>query len=630
MGNLKIKAETEFFTTEEYGTFGWPIMYFDEAQNLNEKYNYVTINLRIDDNIKPILYFKNTDLLGQNNNSRFFDEKKLLNGTATDWSNDITLNFPNTGIDTKDNIAFYMKLQYFRQIDNADTIPQTVSLETQSNFNTFFASLDTPNLGNTDYIFQQVSNEGFSFIEGALSNGKPFSGVAVASANFDENRIIFHTRMLFQKKITGEFYLKTTDGINEGFSLEGNFNQMSFLKKDIYSYSQSIQENANSELIKVLGISAYNGFPGRQEDLFILGLKKSELSALKNVTGLSSLHARYIGFEEVSPHPAEDINGISYRKYKLNVQGLDDSGSLTVQHPSSDIFVFTNGGFVFTSKDFADAEPNKEDNVEYIYYTKDGYYIGGDAISNKVYIVTQQEYNTAKQSQKWFLINKFENLLQESNKSITNTEFSNDAYLVFHEAALTGNKLTALWIAHTVKNALYSKKYSRGAKSFNQLIKTGYSSAKNTDKQKNIPANNLSVNQVYARFAIIDVFLKGNDPTGKSYFWDGLDLLTRKGELNHPKFKQYKSVTILSVHLKAAVDFWSIPENKNKVNSSAVINSIFKFEFPVENLVDGTILYNEDVFVGARMDSQDNPKISENLISTGFQSGTMFWTTYKS
>lgn len=360
MFNLKIKAETESFVTEEYGTFGWPIKYFDNAQSLNEKYNYAKINLRIDSNTKPILFFENTDLLGENNNSRFLEENMLLNGTATDWSKDITFKFPNTGTDIKDNIAFYVKLQYFRQIDNAETTPEVVSLETQSNFNSVFASLDTPNLGNADYAFQQVTDEYFSFIEGALPNGKPFSGAAVSGANFDENRIVFHTRMLFPKKTTEEFYLKTTAGINEGFSLEGNFNQMSFLKNDIYSYAQSIQENENSELIKILDIAAYNGFPGREEDLFILGLMQSELSALKNVTGLSNHHARYTGFEDVSPSPAEDINGISYKKYKLNVQGLDASGSVAVVYPGSDIFVFTNRGFVFTSRDFSDAEPPKQ------------------------------------------------------------------------------------------------------------------------------------------------------------------------------------------------------------------------------------------------------------------------------
>jgi hypothetical protein len=631
MFNIKIKAETESFVTEEYGTFGWPIKYFDKAQNLNEEYNYTSFNLRIDDNTKPILFIENTDLLIENNASRFLDDKKLLNGTSTDWSNEITLKFPRiVSESSNDNLAYYLKINYFRQKNNNATSSQIGSLFTNSNFNTLFASLDTPNIGNTDYIFQQVTDERFTFIEGELQNGKTFSGVAQSGANFDDNRVILHAQMLFPKKTSGEFYQSSNSVLNEGFSLEGSFNQMSFLKTDIYSYVQSIEENENTELIKILDIAAYNGFPGRKEDLFILGLSKSEFTALKNVTGLSTLHARYIGLENITSFPAEDINGIPYNKYKLNVQGLNHNGILTKVFPPSDIFVYTYSDFVFSSKGFSNSEPKKKDNTEYIYYSKDGNYIGGNEISDKVYIVTQQEYNTAKQTKKWFLINKFSNLLLENNKSIINTEFTNDAYLVFHEAALTGNKLTALWIAHTVKNALISKRYNRGAKTFNQLIKTGYSSAKSADKQKNIPTNNLNMNQVYARFALIDLLTKGDDPTAKSYFWDGLDLFTKKGELDHPKFKQYKSVTIKATHLKAAIDFWNIPENKNKVNSKSVINKIFKAEYTLKNVSDGTILYNQDVFVGARTDSQDNPKISENLISTGFQSGTMFWTTYKS
>lgn len=271
---------------------------------------------------------------------------------------------------------------------------------------------------------------------------------------------------------------------------------------------------------------------------------------------------------------------------------------------------------------------DKEDNTEYVYYTKDGFYLGGNDNSAKVYLSTQGEYDKAKKDKKWSLINKESNLLKENGKSITNTEFSNNAYLVHHEASLTGDKYTALWIAHTINNALNSK-YNRGKKTFNQLFKTGYSSVKAADKMKTIKTGNKSQNEVYSRFAVINVLLGGSDPTGKAYFWDGLDLFTRKGELDHPKFKQYKSVTIYASHLKEAIDFWNVLENKRKVNPSAKINSIFEEEYELKKVADGAIKYDDKFFTGARKDSQNTSAVSEDLISTGFKSGTMFWTTYK-
>jgi hypothetical protein len=49
----------------------------------------------------------------------------------------------------------------------------------------------------------------------------------------------------------------------------------------------------------------------------------------------------------------------------------------------------------------------------------------------------------------------------------------------------------------------------------------------------------------------------------------------------------------------------------------------------LRRVTDGAISYDKKLFVGARKDSQNNKNVSEDLVSTGFQSGTMFWTTYK-
>lgn len=272
--------------------------------------------------------------------------------------------------------------------------------------------------------------------------------------------------------------------------------------------------------------------------------------------------------------------------------------------------------------------PAEEDHTEYIYYTREGLYLGGLEKSAKIYLATQEEYDKVKADKKWSGINIEKNLLKEKDRIISNNEFSNNAYLVWHEASLTGNKTTAFWIAHTVNNALNSK-YKRGKKNFNELFKTGYSSVSSSDKLKVISIKATSDNEVYSRAAIIDVFLNNQDPTGKAYFWDGLDLFTRKGELDHPKFKQYKSVLIYADHLKNAITFWSDINNKKKVNPKATINSVFETSTELKKVADGTIKNDSSFFVGARTDSQKNPLVHEDLVSTGFHGGTMFWTTSK-
>ena len=103
----------------------------------------------------------------------------------------------------------------------------------------------------------------------------------------------------------------------------------------------------------------------------------------------------------------------------------------------------------------------------------------------------------------------------------------------------------------------------------------------------------------------------------------------RKCELDQPKFKQYKSVTISTATLQTAVEFWEVKENKRKVNPNSVINDIFKSQYEEKKVTDGTVTYDSINFIGKRNDTQKNDKVSEHLVSTGFQSGTLFWTTKK-
>lgn len=354
LGNsIQLCTGQDNIIARRYETNGWPILYFDMEQNLNENFDHVTINLRINDNTKPILFVENAELLGKNNFSHFLDEKVLLNGAATDWSNDVVLKIP-------DSNWTYIKLQYFKQNNVANAVYSTEEMDTLQIFNISFASLDTKNLGNAAYIFSQAEDNNFPFIEGVLSDEKSFSGVAVAGSNFDTKRVVFHTRMMYPKETIRVFYMKTNSEINKGFDLEGSFNQMSFLKKNINCFAQSILENGASEPIKLLDISAYNGFPNRKEDLFVLGLTQDELFALKNVSGLSPLHPRYIGFDDVSPNPSKDVMGTYYRKYKLKVWGYDSNGECMETYPSTDIFVYTKSGHVFTSRDFSEQESPKQ------------------------------------------------------------------------------------------------------------------------------------------------------------------------------------------------------------------------------------------------------------------------------
>jgi hypothetical protein len=119
----------------------------------------------------------------------------------------------------------------------------------------------------------------------------------------------------------------------------------------------------------------------------------------------------------------------------------------------------------------------EEDRIVYInghFYNKDGTFEGKidepdfEGSVDDVYVCDGKSTQKDKNGNESLTYNNTK-LLKENNINITHEKFINNSYLIHHEASATGNKETALWIAHTVNNALNSK-YKRGKKTFNELF----------------------------------------------------------------------------------------------------------------------------------------------------------------
>jgi hypothetical protein len=434
--NIKVGNSTITPIAENYGMlgFGWPIIAIDNPINTSNNFNDVIFQLRIDDNIKPILFIEYTELLTDGSRTRFIDETKLLVGASTDWSKEIKLKFPNTGSGAiKNNVAYYIRVYYHKQEMSSTSSPNTViSKANQLDF--LFGSLDMLNLGDTEYTFQHSTSEYPIYAIGEIS-GQAFDGVYRQKANFDTLRVVFTTEMLFSHKNSGKFHPDTKLGKGNGIDLEGNFNQMSHLKREMYHSVQTIQEqigSTNYDAVKILGISNYNGFPSKKENLYILGLMQNELTEIKNVTGLSNLHDRYIVFEDVSPSPSVDKDGKSYKKYKLKIKGLDNNGLATIVAPASDVFVYTNENFMLCSKAFAENEPLGESSFyERNYEEKIG--------------LENREPTTNKRYEDWF-IEKDSGMQVEVDGFINAlSQINNDADFYSNVKALVEDSAEDIW-----------------------------------------------------------------------------------------------------------------------------------------------------------------------------------------
>ncbi len=165
----------EALTKQQYKTNEWPIIYIKDEQTNSSK-NIVKLKLRLDDNVSPIIY-KNQSLV--KTGSRYIRD---LEKTSDGWTKQFDFKFDNT-IGTsgkKRNIAYYIKLHYFRRKHNFldDQIPIPTIPKYSPNtipynkryYDSAFCSIDIPNLGNEKLKLKFVESTNPIYVKEPLNN----------------------------------------------------------------------------------------------------------------------------------------------------------------------------------------------------------------------------------------------------------------------------------------------------------------------------------------------------------------------------------------------------------------------------------------------------------------------------
>lgn len=165
--------------------------------------------------------------------------------------------------------------------------------------------------------------------------------------------------------------------------------------------------------------------------------------------------------------------------------------------------------------------PKTEDDTEYIYYTKEGYYLGGKENSLKIFLSTQNKYDIAKKDKNWSIINQNENLLKENRLKengviISNVKFVEKASTIYGESsAYRANigieeelalEMMSIACVHKINKTAYGIN-STQAKIFRN---TQIALRNNTKKQ-------LAVS------AMIFSLTSSEDPSNGATMWDGAE-----------------------------------------------------------------------------------------------------------
>ncbi|MDR2651435.1 MAG: hypothetical protein LBC68_03855, partial [Prevotellaceae bacterium] len=386
--NIKVGSSVVTPAEGTYEWYSWPLIMINSPLSTTEDKNNIKINLRIDDNTKPILFCEDTTVLANNQSDPFIKATNILNGTTIDWSKDLDFVFPNTGTSaSKDSVAYYIRLYYFRQEYNPAS-PNTV-LQNEKYFDSAFCPIDLPNLSDESYLLCQAHNANHNFMWGEIPSLDNFSYVSRNGCYWDSSRIIFFAKTLLPNKNTIRTFNSFENKVfDTGFNLTGKINKMSFLAKNIRLTQKKIQEEITTEnfqQIKLLEISNSNEIPNFYESILCLGITQAELLILKNLSGLSNLHHRYIYIEEIIGSPCTDKDGKPFLKYKLKVQGIDNNGNQAIVSPSTDIYVYSGYGIVFASKNFAEQEINQQGVIYVRNYEENIGYANREKTTNKRY-----------------------------------------------------------------------------------------------------------------------------------------------------------------------------------------------------------------------------------------------------
>ncbi len=323
----------------------WPIIIytFDDDR--------INLKLRIDDNAKPLLFIEDYNLMGGINSKKFLTDPELLQNSVDGWTDVITLSVPVVEVNNeKKNIAYHIKLQYFRQEDNPAS-PNTV-LRSENYLDSAFGGIHMPAL-NIPTAFQHIKNSKYNFV-----NGGSFSYVADNGIYQDDTLILFYADNIYPLISSGSVFPKV------------DINKVSYnpivssplFRQDLLFNKWGITEGSTTiDILEIVGYNKTTQQATPTEDLLFLGLTKTELNTLDGLTGISDLHHKYFLFEEVfdaSGNPLKDsITNTVYKKFKLKVQGLDESGEVQIVEPvaGNEIYIYGSSHYMLCSKDFAAA-----------------------------------------------------------------------------------------------------------------------------------------------------------------------------------------------------------------------------------------------------------------------------------
>jgi pyrrolidone-carboxylate peptidase len=350
--NFRFGLTAATLTETTYGTQGWPVHIVSLSQTTTDPKNPLVIELRFDDNRKPVLYVEHGEITSATVNNRFVDETLLFTPPLNQpYTNAIEFRSPNAGTGSKPTIAWVFKLHYGRQIDPAAVSPSTV-VPTNQTLDNLFGPLDLAPLWAGEQAVRWIAAQDSKYVDGqALGFGQMMERGVAYEGTLAAGRVVFFAALTDQhRNVIAGFTPRR--GLTGGTSDTGSFLQTA-RRFDQYRLDFGALTDGPTTITLLHLRPGLTSHATLTTGIMFLGLSSVELTQLQGLGGLNNAYPRTFFFEEV----AASVPGI--KKFKLGVQGLKADGTFDRVMPptGSEVFVYTTNSLHFASDAFSRDEP---------------------------------------------------------------------------------------------------------------------------------------------------------------------------------------------------------------------------------------------------------------------------------
>lgn len=328
LGHSLFSGTTPGTTAKKYASQDWPIHFTDVGPSSTTIGDFL-LSLRMADNSnadneKPLVFHNNAtksvNVCDQKWN--FLEDEYLTNNSSnTDWTETVSIQYPNYGTGSKVNVSWYVRIHYVRQEPYAGSNGNVPKLENVQY--PYFGSFHLDKIGSTLYPGNKIANPIPRLVYGQLSStSDEYAFVAYDEVCWDDNDVIFYVNPETAFKSPGVKMESLVKDKKYRVKIPSYLNAQRKNPAWYDAEDLTVNDSSTSVDIKHLTLFAIQNIDPSKEKIQTLGITRSQVDDLEGRSGFNSSQRQFLKLENpLSVNTDPDIVGAT-----VEAKGMADGG----------------------------------------------------------------------------------------------------------------------------------------------------------------------------------------------------------------------------------------------------------------------------------------------------------------